>query len=142
MGSDLAAKLFGSDPARVLTLLRAAWPLAVGPELARRTEVIALEGSTLRIGVPDAGWRKGLLRMQREILARLHQVAGDLTPRRLGFKDGCAPRPAEPKPTPPAAATTEAPPAVVAAAEQIEDAEIRARFLETAARYLAHGRRG
>jgi hypothetical protein len=142
IGSDLATKLFGSDPARALALLRAAWPLAVGPELARRTEVIALEGNTLRIGVPDAGWRRGLLKMQRDILGRLHRVAGDLAPRRLGFKDGCAPRPADPGPIPAVAPAPRVPPAVAAAAEGIEDPEIRARFLETAARYLAHGRKG
>jgi len=142
IGSDLATRLFGSEPAHALVLLRAAWPLAVGPELARRTEVIALEGSTLRIGVPDPGWRKGLLDMQAEILGSLRRVAGDLAPRRLAFKDGCAPRPADPRPAPPAAPAPQAPAAVAAAAQGIEDPEIRARFLETAARYLALDRRG
>jgi len=88
VGMNLAAQLFGSAPERTLALLRAAWPQVVGAELARRTEVLALEGDSLRIRVPDAGWRKGLLRMRREILQRLRALAGDLAPRRLGFTEG------------------------------------------------------
>ena len=38
---DLVARLFGASPPRTLALLRATWPLAAGPELARRTEVLA-----------------------------------------------------------------------------------------------------
>jgi hypothetical protein len=124
----LAARLFGSTPERTLALLRAAWPRVVGPELARRTEVIALEGDSLRIRVPDAGWRKGLLRMRREILGRLRELAGDLAPRRLGFTEGF---PTGTAPTPPPS------PALSAEAARIRDPELRARFLETAGRYLA-----
>jgi Dna[CI] antecedent DciA-like protein len=87
-GRSLAARLFGASPARTLALLEAAWPLAVGPELARRTEVLGIEGGTLRIRVPDAGWRKVLHRMQPQILAHLREIAGELAPRRMGFVDG------------------------------------------------------
>src|SRR5688572_19520991 len=85
---DLAARLFGRDRGHAAELLRAAWPRAVGADLARRTEVIALEGSTLRVRVPDARWRTVLHRMQPQILARLADVAGSLAPRRLGFLEG------------------------------------------------------
>src|ERR1044072_3126943 len=87
-GRSLAARLFGGAHARTLTPLHAPWPLAVGPELARRTEVLGIEGGTLRIRVPDAGWRKVLHRMQPQILANLREIAGDLAPRRMGFLDG------------------------------------------------------
>ena len=87
-GRSLAARLFGASPARTLALLEAAWPLAVGPELARRTEVLGIEGGTLRVRVPDAGWRKVLHRMQPQILAHLREIAGDLAPKRMGFVDG------------------------------------------------------
>jgi hypothetical protein len=142
----LAARLFtrGSPPA--LALLKAAWPAAVGPELARRTEVLALEHDTLRVRIPDARWRKVLHRMQPEILAHLRRVAGDLVPRRLGFNEGqpCGPEPGpeapdrmrspELPPSPePAAALPEG---VAAAARRIDDAEIRALFERSAARYL------
>src|ERR1043165_10002576 len=87
-GRSLAARLFGGSPARTLALLEAAWPLAVGPELARRTEVLGIEGGTLRIRVPDAGWRKVLHRMQPQILGHLREIAGDLAPKRMGFVEG------------------------------------------------------
>jgi hypothetical protein len=87
-GRSLAARLFGASPARTLALIEAAWPLAVGPELARRTEVLGIEGGTLRVRVPDAGWRKVLHRMQPQILGHLREIAGDLAPRRMGFVDG------------------------------------------------------
>ncbi|MFI5007229.1 MAG: DciA family protein [Solirubrobacterales bacterium] len=136
---DLVQQLFGATPERRLALLRAAWPGAVGPELARRTEVITLDGDSLRIRVPDATWRKGLLRMHRDILISLYRVAGSLAPRRLGFVEtgGAVPQePAEPE-TPRLAAPTARPsPALLAEAERIAEPELRARFLETAARYL------
>ncbi len=135
---DVAERLFGATLERRLLLLRAAWPRAVGPELARRTEVIALEGTALRIRVPDAGWRKGLLRMRHQILGRLRGIAGGLAPSALGFveaRPAPIPVPAEPsvsalrEPPPPAAA-------LLAEAARIADPELRDRFLETAVRYL------
>ena len=136
---DVVQQLFGATPERRLALLRAAWPGAVGPELARRTEVITLDGDALRIRVPDATWRKGLLRMRRDILVRLHGVAGSLAPRQLGFVEGGGsgpPGPAEVEaplpPGPPAPPS----PALLAEADRILEPELRARFLETAARYL------
>jgi Dna[CI] antecedent, DciA len=160
VGAGFAARIFtrGSPPA--LALLKAAWPAAVGPELARRTEVLALERDFLRVRIPDARWRKVLHRMQPQILEHLRRVAGDLVPRRLGFTEGppCQPEPGpEPSdrmrsselPTPPAwggdrggGSMKEAPPAelpdgVAAAARRIDDPEIRALFESSAARYLA-----
>ena len=137
---DVVQQLFGATPERRLALLRAAWPGAVGPELARRTEVITLDGEALRIRVPDATWRKGLLRMRRDILARLHGVAGNLAPRQLGFVEGDGAElhgPAEAQAALPAAAPA-APlsRALLAEAERIIEPELRASFLETAARYL------
>jgi hypothetical protein len=137
-GLASARQLFGQRPVATLALLRAAWPLAVGRELALRTEVLALEGRALRVRVPDARWRKALHRMQREILTRLRAVAGDLAPTRLGFSEGAvhdafagetrrAPQAIEPGP---------APDEVASEAAAIPDPEIRARFLRTAALYL------
>jgi hypothetical protein len=146
VGAGLAARIFtrGSPPA--LALLKAAWPAAVGPELARRTEVLALERDFLRVRIPDARWRKVLHRMQPEILEHLRRVAGDLVPRRLGFNEGppFQPEP-EPEPSdrmrsselPPPPAPAALPDGLAAAARRIGDAEIRALFERSAARYLA-----
>src|SRR5262245_29617255 len=96
----LAAQLFGRRPEHTLALLRAAWPAAVGPELARRTEVVVLDGRVLRIRVPDVRWQKVLHRMQRQILERLWRAAGELAPKSLGFQLGAvatAPETARPE---------------------------------------------
>src|SRR5688500_1739137 len=139
---SLARRLFGAVPARTLALVRAAWPHAVGPDLALRTEVVTLEGATLRIRVPDARWRKELHRMQPEILARLRETTGELAPRRLGFVEGpVALPPYEPprvEPLSPAAAPAE----VVASAAVLTDPVLRERFLEVAARYLERWKGG
>jgi hypothetical protein len=135
--ADFAARLFGGRPEHALALLRAAWPIAVGPDVARRTEVVALDRGILRIKVPDAGWQRSLLRMRGEILARLRGVAGGASPRGLGFIAGAvteAPVATAPPPPPP---FPPAPAAVVEAAAAIPDPEIRALFLEAARRYLA-----
>lgn len=135
--ADLARRVFSTPTAR-LALLRAAWPVAVGPELARRTEVLALEGRSLRIRVPDIRWKKTLHRMSGQILPRLREITGSLAPLRLGFTTGpVAPMPAlPPGPTPEHAPAAEPPAAVVAEAQAIQDPELRRRFLRTAAVYL------
>jgi hypothetical protein len=141
--AGLAGRLFGRHPEARLALLRAAWANAVGPDLARRTEVLALEGQMLRIRVPDARWRKVLHRMQSELLPRLRQFSGDGAPRRLGFTEGGIVETAAVTALSPrtAGAPEAAPPeAVRAAADQIADPELRLRFLETASRYLASRR--
>jgi hypothetical protein len=139
----LVRRLFPPGSPQRLELVRAAWPLAVGPDLARRTEVLALEGRTLRLRVPDAGWRKVLHRMRGDILARMAAVAGEAAPDRLGFQEEpLGSRPPQPMPAAPPVPEPAAapPPAVVQGAEAIADPELRRAFMETAARYLA--RRG
>ena len=138
----LRGELFGARGERTLVLLRAAWPSAVGEELARRTELVALEAGTLRVRVPDARWRKVLHRMRSDILARLYVVAGEFAPRRMGFMEAplgsvAAQAPnaiRQASPTPRTA--TAASPSLRLAAEVIADPELRARFLESAALYL------
>jgi hypothetical protein len=132
-----ANRLFPPGSERALYLLRAAWPRAVGEELARRTEVLAVEGKTLRIRVPSGGWTKVLHRLAPRILSRLRDVAGEASPTRLGFTEGfeASPKVAEPGPESPPPSEP-APPMVVEGAMRIADPEIRERFLATAARYL------
>ncbi len=143
----LAKQLFGASPERTLLLMRAAWPVAVGPELARRTEVVTLDGSVLRVRVPDATWQRGLARMRGEIMSRLREIAGAAAPRSLGFVLG----PVEAAAAGDASTARRTPRAVagapalsrpasaqlVAAAQAIPDAELRESFLAAAARYLA-----
>jgi len=138
--SDTAARLFGGSPERVRALMRAAWPLAVGPELARRTEVLGIERGTLRVRVPDARWRTVLHGMQPDILRRMREIAGSLAPWRIGFVEGGM-KDADPLPPPTRRGEPAGlPPEIVGRAAEIEDEEIRERFLGTATRSLARKR--
>jgi hypothetical protein len=135
---DFAARLFGAKPEHTLALLRAAWPGAVGEELARRTEVVAFDHGMLRIKVPDMRWQRTLVRMRGFILERLRRVAGRAAPRGLSFVTGeVQHRGAVVPAAPPIASAAPAPALVAAAAEAIPDPEIRERFLAAAGRYLA-----
>lgn len=137
---ETAARLFDTRE-RALALLRAAWPGAVGAEIARRSEVVSLAGGTLVVRVPDGRWRRTLHRMQRVILRRLREVAGDRAPARLGFSEGLVPAD-EPAPAPTVAVEAAPLPAtIVEGARAIEDAEIRDAFERTAALYLGRGSR-
>ena len=142
--AGLRRDIFAVSPARTLALVRAAWPGAVGPELSRRTEVVALEGATLRVRVPDAGWRKVLHRMQRDILTRLQLVAGELAPRKLGFMEGSlvgsGPETAHPPDPPQDLTPRSASPTLLEAAQVILDGDLRERFLQSACSYLARSR--
>jgi Dna[CI] antecedent, DciA len=138
---DLAARLFGGSPERRLALLRAAWPMAVGPELARRTEVVAIEGTTLRVKVADATWRKALLKIRGPLHGRLRRVAGDLAPARLAFCEGPVFHPPPSRAAAPIVPPTGRPSAELeAAAHGIDDVELRGRFLDSATRYLNRSR--
>ncbi len=141
----LAKQLFGASPERILLLMRAAWPVAVGPELARRTEVVALDGGVLRVRVPDATWQRGLARMRGEIMSRLREIAGAAAPRSLGFVHGPVSAPSETTAASGTARDVPESPALLrplsaqlaAAAQVIPDEELREGFLAAAERYLA-----
>jgi hypothetical protein len=81
--------------------------------------------------------------MQPQILARLREIVGDLAPRRLGFMEGpIAPAPSREAGRTVPSTTPAAPPEVVAGASVLDDAELRRRFLEVAARYLERSKGG
>lgn len=142
----LRRALFPGNPpsffseATALALCRAAWPKAVGARLASCTEVLGLDHGMLLVAVPDGRWRRILHRLQREILSRMWAVAGGFAPRRLGFverptsvtKPPTDPLPEAPRPLPQV---------VQRAADAIQDAELRARFEESARRYMARTRK-
>jgi hypothetical protein len=139
--ASLGRRLF-STPERALEVLAAAWPRAVGAELARRTELVALEAGCLWVRVPDPRWRKVLHRMSGDLRHRLRRGVGDLAPARLAFVLGPVAEPDAPAAAPPAetAAPEPAPASVSAAAAAIPDPELRRLFLESSARYLSRHR--
>jgi hypothetical protein len=142
---SLVQRLFPAGSPQRLELLRAAWPLAVGADLARRTEVLALEQGTLRIRVPDARWRKVLHKMAPQILQRMREVAAEAAPYRLGFQDGggkAAAAAAPPRPPRADGPSPRAPESVETEAGRIADPELRRLFIEAAGRYFSLERGG
>jgi predicted nucleic acid-binding Zn ribbon protein len=56
-----------------LRVLQQLWPALVGPNLAGATRIVAVQGSRVVVNVPDLMWRKQLVRMKRELLARMNE---------------------------------------------------------------------
>jgi predicted nucleic acid-binding Zn ribbon protein len=56
-----------------LELLQKLWPSMVGRELAEATTVTAVQGSRVVVNVPDLVWRKQLIRMTPQLLARMNE---------------------------------------------------------------------
>lgn len=136
--ADLPAEIFRATPARRLALLKAAWPAAVGPELARRSEVVALDGDLARIRVADAMWRRSLWRMRKDLIGRLRRVAGSAAPYALTFVEGPVTARLEPPTSEiPVLEPAPLPPVVADAAELIPDDATRERFRNAVGRYLA-----
>ena len=59
-----------------LGLLQKLWPALVGPKLAGATTVVAIQGSRVVLNVPDQTWRKQLVKMKSELLARMNEPWG------------------------------------------------------------------
>lgn len=68
------------------SLARAAWPGAVGPRIANRSNVVALTGSRLVIQVEDSVWQSQLYAMRGQILTRVEQILGRNVVQSLEFK--------------------------------------------------------
>lgn len=54
-------------------LLKKLWPTLIGERLAQSAKVVAIQGSTLVINVPDRVWRKQLLSMKSALLERINE---------------------------------------------------------------------
>jgi predicted nucleic acid-binding Zn ribbon protein len=55
-----------------LAVLQKLWPSLVGSNLANATSVMAVHGSRVVIQVPDLVWRKQLMKMRPQLLAKLN----------------------------------------------------------------------
>jgi predicted nucleic acid-binding Zn ribbon protein len=59
-----------------LELLQKLWPSLVGATLAASTRIVAIQGATVVIDVPDAVWRKQLVRMKVQLLKSINEPWG------------------------------------------------------------------
>jgi predicted nucleic acid-binding Zn ribbon protein len=56
-----------------LELLQKLWPDLAGPKLAKAISIVAVQGSRVVVNVPDQIWRKQLIKMKPELLARMNE---------------------------------------------------------------------
>ena len=56
-----------------LELLQKLWPELAGQKLAQVTTIVAVQGSKVVMNVPDQIWRKQLIKMKGELLAKMNQ---------------------------------------------------------------------
>jgi predicted nucleic acid-binding Zn ribbon protein len=56
-----------------LQLMQKLWPALVGANLAGATKVVAIQGSRVVVNVPDLIWRKQLVKMRPQLLARMNE---------------------------------------------------------------------
>ncbi|HSU87822.1 MAG TPA: DUF721 domain-containing protein [Terriglobia bacterium] len=56
-----------------LELLQKLWPALAGPKLAAATTIVAVHGSRVVVNVPDQIWRKQLIKIRPELLARMNE---------------------------------------------------------------------
>ena len=122
-----------------LELVGLKWPVAVGTELASRSEAASFEDGVLTIRVTDAAWGRMIMKLQAEIRSRLNAAMGFRAVKRIRFvKDGkplSIPAPARPDRVPlePVAPSD----SLRKAAESLGDSELKDLMLRTATRYLA-----
>lgn len=138
-----ALRRAGVPDAGVLAEVTRAWPAAVGPAVARAAwpQRVARDG-TLHVTTVSSTWAFELGRLAEDVLARLRQELGDVTPPALRFAPGPVPSaaavPEAPRPVASATPGDEAEAAAVAAA--IEDPELRAAVRRAVAASLAAAR--
>ena len=122
-----------------LELIGLKWPVAVGDELAARSEAASLEDGILTVRVTDAAWGRMIMKLQAEIRSRLNAAMGFRAVKRIRFvKDG---KPLS-IPEPPPAKTVPLEPvepseSLRKAAESLQDSELEELILRTATHYLA-----
>ena len=56
-----------------LELLQKLWPALAGPMLGDVATIVAVQGSRVVVNVPDQIWRKQLIKMKPQLLARMNE---------------------------------------------------------------------
>jgi predicted nucleic acid-binding Zn ribbon protein len=80
------AALQKAAPQTPLATVQAAWPTAVGEQLAARAIPVSERAGTLTIECADAVWAQELDLMQGTLLERLRAEVGDQAPQALRFR--------------------------------------------------------
>ncbi|HET7454605.1 MAG TPA: DUF721 domain-containing protein [Solirubrobacterales bacterium] len=80
------AALQRAAPKTPLAAVQAAWPVAVGEQLAAVATPVSERSGTLTIECADAVWAQELDLMQEALLERLRDAVGDQAPQALRFR--------------------------------------------------------
>lgn len=151
IGHDVEHELAraGGGVAGQLATLTGVWPAAVGEAVARHAWPLRMgRDGTLHVAAASATWGFELDRLSAEILERLREHAGELTPRAIRFRVGPVPEPGTPTEAtaePRSDAPPESPEATAGAAEAaaaIEDPELRGLVERAARASLSRARSG
>ena len=139
--ATLKEVLHGLDvaPTAQAALVLAAWPEAAGEMLHDRTRAVEYANGRLVIEVQDATWKRNLEYLAPQILAKLNRK---IEPSGVDLIDFRVAKRARQEKRPGAKPVTIAdiPPSLTIAADSIEDAALRERFLSAAAAYLEHSK--
>ncbi len=132
IGEDVGRQLARFDGRGAMPRIVAAWPAAVGDEVARNAwpARVARDG-TLHVHTSSSVWAFELGQLAPRILQRLRETLGEAAPGALRFAQGHLPEPAasppEPAVAPPARPCAEALARAADLAAGIADEELRER---------------
>jgi hypothetical protein len=92
IGREVREALSGLGPAGAMPELLAAWPAAVGEQIARNAWPARIgRDGTLYVSVSSSTWAFELSQLAGEIASRLQQALGTAAPQRLRFAPGSLP---------------------------------------------------
>jgi hypothetical protein len=117
-------------------LIYAAWNECAGPLIVERTKVIGYSGARLIIAVGDASWRAHLEDLSPRIIARLNGAVGSGSVKFIEFRVDAGAFKDRQRQATETRVQPRAPGSVTAAADRIQDTELRKSFLAAAAAYL------
>ena len=141
LGEEARRELGRFEPAPGLLELVAAWPEAVGPEIAENAwpARVARDG-TLLVSTSSSTWAFELTQLEADLVKRLIAKLGGSVPKKLRFAPGPLPSTtadvSEQAPEPPLVASMESRSRAALLAASIEDDELRERVAKAAAASL------
>jgi predicted nucleic acid-binding Zn ribbon protein len=68
-----------------LELLQKLWPVLAGKHLGAATRIVAIQGATAIVDVPDLIWRKQLIKMKPQLLQRMNEPWGTKRIKEIAF---------------------------------------------------------
>jgi hypothetical protein len=144
IGENARRELGRFEPARGLVELVAAWPDAVGPEIARNAWPARLaRDGTLHVATSSSTWAFELTHLEAEVRDRLLAKLGESVPKQLRFAPGRLPSPAAEPPEDgrrdPPAVRPETRSQAESLTAGIEDEELRNAVARAAAASLERG---